>query len=258
MVGDLRGFLEPLVLPAGLIGILLMSTAVYVWWRPRARVLKLVLVSVCATYFLLASAPVAMVLAWSLEYPFAGSVETGGAVAIVILAGAASIPTSPDQDAELNRAAFRRLWRGAELYRAMGGRLPVIYTGRPSETPPGVRDEAELAQDLGLRGGIRPEHFWLEGESLNTFESAVNTQALLARRGVSGPVALVTSAWHMRRAAAVFSKQGFVVLPVPCDHMGGRRWSLFGFVPTYEALSSSSITIREWIALAGYRILGRS
>ena len=257
MTGNLSNMLEPLVLPTGIIGLLLVGTTVYGWRRSGTWVLRWALVLVCAIYFLFAAAPVATLLAWSLEYPFIALEEPTAPTAIIILAGAASVPTSPKERAELNRAAFRRLWRGAELYRNVGGRIPVVYTGQPREVPPGVRNEADLAREVVLRGGILPEHFWLEGESRNTFESAVNVKTLLAGRGVSGPVALVTSAWHMRRAVAAFSKQGLAVLPVPCDRIGGGRWSLSAFLPTYEALSASSITIREWVALGGYWIRGQ-
>ncbi|MDP3070412.1 MAG: ElyC/SanA/YdcF family protein [Opitutaceae bacterium] len=84
-------------------------------------------------------------------------------------------------------------------------------------------------------------------------------EAAAVRRLVGGaPVALVTSAWHMPRAAALFRHEGIDALPAPADFHSHRdsdspaalfRWEL-------PALERSTLAVRErlgylWIWLRG-------
>ena len=74
----------------------------------------------------------------------------------------------------------------------------------------------------------------------------------------SPKVLLVTSAWHMRRAVAVFEGLGVDVVPVPADFSSRTpRVTPLGLVPSADAFSSSVTSIHEWVGLLGYQLLGR-
>jgi uncharacterized SAM-binding protein YcdF (DUF218 family) len=75
-------------------------------------------------------------------------------------------------------------------------------------------------------------------------------------------VILVTSAWHMRRAKAVFQTAGVKVIPVGCDFMGnsqnpatsfGERYTL---VPQSGRLDGLRIYLHEWVGWLYYRSRG--
>jgi len=70
-----------------------------------------------------------------------------------------------------------------------------------------------------------------EDESTSTYENAQQARRLLA--GETGKLILMSSDYHMRRAAAVFHKQGLEVVPSPVPDAIKRaarltqRWDLF-------------------------------
>mgnify|MGYP001236419458 CR=1 FL=1 len=78
-----------------------------------------------------------------------------------------------------------------------------------------------------------------DDESTSTFENAQQARRLLA--GETGRLILMSSDYHMRRAAAVFRKQGLEVVPVPVPDAikrAGRltqRWDLFFVLATETA-----------------------
>ena len=148
---------------------------------------------------------------------------------------------------------------GCEIFHAFGKSIPIIYSGKEG---PGLPEEGEPPVRRAARQlGIPDERFWLEGSSENTYESAVEVKRLLDEKfagGQSHKIILVTSAWHLPRARMAFAGQGMMVAPEPSDFRSGPR--LFGpatLVPTYEALSVSSVAIREWIGILAYRLLGK-
>jgi uncharacterized SAM-binding protein YcdF (DUF218 family) len=81
-------------------------------------------------------------------------------------------------------------------------------------------------------------------------------------------VLLVTSAFHMPRSLATFrQRSGLSVIPVACDYQLPTR-ALFGrptpgsvflgLMPDAQALSLSSIALKEHLGLAIYRLKGWS
>ena len=60
---------------------------------------------------------------------------------------------------------------------------------------------------------------------------------------------LVTSAYHLRRAATIFRGLGFKVVPVPVRPIR-LTGSWRDFTPGWDNLSRSFAALREWVALA--------
>ena len=253
-------FVEPLVMPAPLIAVGLLIAVGISFRRPTARGVRWLWLSLTVLYCLAASSPLAAWLASTLESPYYGAsivAKPPTAAAIVVLAGGADVSGWHGRESELAGASWRRLWRGVEVHIASGAALPIVYTGRPVRAMAGGLTESALARQAAMRWGVPADRFWLEEDARDTYESAVDVKKLLAERGVTGPIILVTSAWHLPRAVASFTKQGLTVVPEPCDFRGGQ-FSLAGWTPSYEALSLTSVSVREWIALASYKIRGRA
>jgi len=67
----------------------------------------------------------------------------------------------------------------------------------------------------------------------------------------------VTSAFHMRRAAALFEAQGFEVVPTPTDYQRLvaapvlPRW-----LPSVDDLARTTIALREYVGFWVYRYKG--
>jgi uncharacterized SAM-binding protein YcdF (DUF218 family) len=117
--------------------------------------------------------------------------------------------------------------------------------------------DATTAQRLLTALGVAPERLILEGKSRNTYENAVFTKALVMPKPGETWL-LVTSAFHMPRAKALFDKAGFATVPWPVDYRtsGREGISLFADNPT-DALSNATTAVREWIGLVAYWLTGR-
>jgi uncharacterized SAM-binding protein YcdF (DUF218 family) len=117
--------------------------------------------------------------------------------------------------------------------------------------------DAATALRLLTALGVSRDRITLESRSRDTYENAVFTKQLVTAK--PGAVwLLVTSAYHMPRAKALFDKAGFPVLPWPVDYRtsGREGFSLFADNPV-DALQTTTVAIREWIGLFAYWLTGR-
>ncbi|MDO8425572.1 MAG: YdcF family protein [bacterium] len=250
--------LKPLVLPPTLIAIGLTVALVFIM-RRRRRWGIAILACTFGVYYFLAIEPTAAALAWTLERPYvaAATAPAERVDAIVVLGGGARAEPIP----ELGGSSFRRLWRAIAYYDDLGGHVPIVYSGGSGD--PFARDavEADIAHRIAMRAGVKQTQILLEEGSRTTYENGIATRALLEERLPHAPqprIALVTSAWHLRRATGVFTKLGLDVVPVPADFMsGGFSLDPLSFFPSASAFSDSVTSIHEWVGMAGYRVQGR-
>ncbi|MCQ9378124.1 YdcF family protein [Methyloversatilis sp. XJ19-49] len=165
--------------------------------------------------------------------------DLSDAQAIVIL-GAGSTDNLVDYDGQtVNGFALERLRAGARLARKTG--LPVLVSG-------GVvwqgQPEADLMaavlqeQDVPVR--------WIESASRDTGDNAVLSAATLGNEGVTR-VALVTHAFHMRRAMEHFRRAGLTPLAAPTLIRRTGGVSPGDLVPSMRALSQSGVALHEWL-----------
>ncbi|MDO8599714.1 MAG: YdcF family protein [bacterium] len=254
--------LGALFAPPALIAVGLVAALVFRRRRPRwgAAALAMALV----VYFLLATEPFSYALAWTLEHRYRVQ-PTPAALAdvqvIVVLAGGASKGTALQPLAELSGASWRRLWRGIELHRALGGTVPILYVGGSGDPFDPVSTEAALARSYAVTMGVPVDQFWIEDTSRSTFENGRAADAVFVERlpgAHERRIALVTSARHLPRAMAVFRKIGITSIPVAADIATGEfQLDLLDVLPSASAFASSMSSIHEWVGMFGYRMLGR-
>ncbi|MBI4449749.1 YdcF family protein [Candidatus Uhrbacteria bacterium] len=255
--------LRPFLLPPTLLAAAFAIGCVLVW-RNRKRSGLRILLGALVVYVLLSLDPIANGLAWTLErsYVMPPSLDAHrDAAAIVILAGGAAEADERRDVGELSGASWRRLWRGISVYHALGGSVPIIYSGGSGDPFNAVSHEAELARSYATAAGIPADSFMIETASRTTHENGSAVVRLLWERRpemVSPKVLLVTSAWHMRRAVAVFEGLGVAIVPIPADFAARTpRVTPLSFFPSADSFSSSVTSIHEWVGIAGYRLLGR-
>lgn len=96
----------------------------------------------------------------------------------------------------------------------------------------------------------------LETQSRDTHDNAVYAAVLLKARDLRR-ILLVTSAFHMRRAQALFAAQGLDVIPAPTDYQrlvaapAVPRW-----LPAVENLARSTHALHEMVGYRVYRYRG--
>ena len=178
--------------------------------------------------------------------------NTPTAQAVVVLGGMTwDIRGEQGMETEWNENADR-FWAGLDLYKA--GKAPRLFlmAGRlPWEK--NQKTEGHWLREKAIQLGVPAENIWLSPEVQNTFQEA---QAV-AKELPSGRILLVTSAFHMPRARALFEAQGLTVLPFPVDfRVVENETTMLDFLPNPGALETTSSALRELLGRAYYWVRG--
>ncbi|WP_457150872.1 YdcF family protein [Mesorhizobium sp. P5_C1] len=133
----------------------------------------------------------------------------------------------------------------------------VVVSGGTGELFLEGEGDAATAPRLLTALGVTADRLILENKSRNTYENAVFTKELVTPKPGETWL-LVTSAFHMPRAKALFDKAGFATIPWPVDYRttGREGIGLFRDNPA-DSLQVTTMAIREWIGLFAYWISGR-
>jgi uncharacterized SAM-binding protein YcdF (DUF218 family) len=170
------------------------------------------------------------------------------AEAIVVLSGGKLIDAAEYGGDTLNAISLERLRYAARLQRA--NELPLLLSGgKPSG---GTHAEARIMQGILQREyGISAR--WIEDVSLTTWDNARLAAPLLRQDGVQR-IVLVSHAWHLRRAAPLFERQGFDVVPAGIRFSSTRLDSVESLLPTAIGLRDSSFALHEWLGIVWYKL----
>ncbi len=246
------------VYPLGLACLGLIVAMVCLWKQPRIAAVALA-VSFGAL-FLGGNYFMAQGLAASLENQNPAPEPLPKAVAIAVLGGATRSQVSPSPWIDLNEAGDRILY-GAKLWQAGCAPYLVLSGGRidTREYPSEAADMAQIAQAMG----VPTSAILLEPQSRTTYENAKFTAALLREKQISGPLLLVTSAWHMPRALGIFRHFDLEVIPAPTDYrsnqqpvLGGISSIPFYLIPDAEWLRLTTLMVKEYFGLGTYWLRG--
>lgn len=261
MLFFLSKFLPPLVYPLGFVSLLLFTQF---WLKKRPHLQRALLWLACGLLWLASNRWVANGLVYSLERQRMPPAILPNADVIVTLGGGTNAADAPRPIPGLNEAGERMVY-AAYLYKQ--GKAPEILVSGGTITLLGNTASEASAMNFFLEMMQIPKTaiIW-EDQSLNTYENALYSKALLAPTGKMR-ILLVTSAIHMPRSVLIFEQQGFEVIPAPADFLitdadldWSRRplsgWAL-EFVPQVEYLRLTTVALREYIGLLTYRLLGR-
>jgi len=134
---------------------------------------------------------------------------------------------------------------------------PVVVSGGEAALIGAAEGDATIAPRFFAALGVEPDRLILEDRSMNTYQNAVFTKAVLPP-DAQGRWLLVTSAYHMPRSVSAFRKQGVPVTPWPADYRtaGNETFSVGRNNPA-AAMGEFSDALREWLGLVVYRLTGR-
>ena len=238
--------------PSSLLIILFAGGAVMAW-AGRTRAAMRLFASGAALYVIFGFSPLANWVMAPLEVRAkAGAAQSlDGAAGIIVLGGAIESAASLGGDApHLNESGDRMVeaLRLAASYPS----LPVFFSGGKADLfPREDRDtEAALALRFFAAFNLTPPRVRFEDRSRNTFENAVEAAKELQPKPGQKWI-LVTSAFHMPRAKALFEAQGFEILARPVDYRtnGFDGWWR-PFPRASEGLRRLDLVVKEWVGLA--------
>jgi uncharacterized SAM-binding protein YcdF (DUF218 family) len=249
--------LQGLFFPPGVVLLLLLLGVVVLRFRPRLA--KALLWSGLLIGYSLSIPYVEGVMVRQLQsYPaltpshITERVAQSHAGAIVVLSSN-SYKDAPEYGHDtVGSDTLERIRYGAYLYRKTG--LPVVVTGGHVLDSTGESLAAVMGESLQHDFGVKV--VWLEGRSHTTAENALYTAQLLKAKGIDTAL-LVTHAYHMPRAVAIFEKNGLKVVPAPTAlsvKRNGDEPAITLWMPSASAMYGSYMALHELVGLVWYRM----
>lgn len=142
-----------------------------------------------------------------------------------------------------------RFIQAVKLYKLGEIRHLLISGGNGKINEKNFREAAWVKGEL-ISFGIPDSVIFIEDQSNNTRENAINSKAILDSLHLQPPYLLITSAFHMPRAELLFKNSGVPVDPFPCNYtagMGSSTWS--DWIPTLSTLFSWDIYLKEAVGV---------
>jgi uncharacterized SAM-binding protein YcdF (DUF218 family) len=258
MFYPLSRLIQSLILPPS--SLLILVIIGFALIRRNRTLGRLLIASGLVLLYLLSIGPVTESLVGWLEkdFPPIERKRADSAQAIVVLsggvrdvswngAGPEPSETSLEQSSE---TSLERIVKGVTIHRTR--RIPLVIIGGSGDPEKRISEAdamARVAADLG----VPRKDMLIESTARNTVESARE----LKRVFKGNRILLVTSAYHLRRATAIFTKQGFEVIAVPAGFRSERRpISIRSFIPQAGNLYNSSLAISEYVSYALYAAKG--
>ncbi len=240
--------------PAALLwlGLLLLGLT-RLFKRPRG--VGLLLLAVCAGWWVIEVTALPARLLAGLERPYLASAADDGEVydAIVVLGGGTGYSTNEFAGLDFGMAADRVL-TAVELARQ--GRGKQLVLGGSSRTEPERAPEPELLRRWVERWELTDKPIRTLGYCRNTRDEALRT-AELAREHGWQRIILLTSASHLKRSEATFRAVDLQVRAVGCDFTGTAALQ---YPPKLVPQSGSMLLLQLWmhevVGMQYYRLRG--
>lgn len=193
-------------------------------------------------------------LAW--EHPPTPMSQLQQYDAAIILTGITNQDKSPKDRVYIRRGADR-VQHPLQLYKK-GYVQKFIISGGSGSLSPKESTEAALLRHLLLNAGVPDTDIVTEEQSRNTHENAVYTKAVLQQHPEFQKLLLVTSAFHMRRAAACFQKQGIAADMFSTDFYTTDRSITFEqlVIPQEVHLYHWQKLFHEMLGFMVYKLMG--
>lgn len=170
---------------------------------------------------------------------------------IVVLGGGHTSDPQIPSISQLYDASLARLVYAVSLYRELPGCKLIVSGGAVFDPNSEAENMAKAARALG----VSQQDIVLEADSKDTEDEANLIKPMVG----SERFILVTSASHMPRSMALFTKLGMNPVPAPTDYMvkQNNRIGPGDFYPSPEGLSKAERAVYEYLGLAWARLRGK-
>ena len=160
---------------------------------------------------------------------------------------------SPDADGDgYFNISSDRFIQAVKLYKLGKVQYLLISGGNGKPDDKNFREAAWVKTQL-IDFGVPDSVIFVEDHSDNTQDNAVNSKHLLDSLGFPPPYLLITSAFHLPRAALVFKKSGLAVDPFPCNYTEGMdSFSFDDLLPRPSVLPDWDRYLKEAVGYAWY------
>ena len=243
----IKKLLTPFLLPPGVFSALAFCLAALRFRKDRKQAMA------WAGFALLIWAasikPVGDLALARLEYAYLPPAELKADAVMLLSGGIREGTPEPFGILELSGASLERALAAASIYRRY--KLPIVVSGGAVSS---VRSEAGAIKKYLVSLGVPQEKVFAEERARDTWESAVFLKKFCDDSGYK-KAAIVTSAYHMKRAVWSFEKAGFKdAVPYPAAYKTSNptKYYFMDFLPgTGENLREA---MHEYLGLFFYMI----
>jgi uncharacterized SAM-binding protein YcdF (DUF218 family) len=224
------------------VGLLLMAAILRRRWP---CILGLAVILVCAL-------PVTSTLIWrglEADYPYHSFELVAEADAILVLSGILGGVETPDGIIPQWGDSVDRFFVGIDLFKA--NKAPMLIFTRGKHPQSSLRPEGEVLAEQARLMGVPKSKILLTGMAVNTEEEAREARVLADIMKIR-TIILVTSSFHMSRAHAIFERANLNVIPYASDYRASNSLRWIDWIPSGQALGSTSSGLREYLGRAYY------
>ena len=247
-----KKIVAPLLYPLPLCFLILLIGVALLWFGRWQRAGKLLVTLSLALFAVFGYGVVSYPLVHSLEqtYPLPKPETLAQAKWVVVLSADTLRDPALPLTARAAGTTLTRLVEGIHLHREIAGSRLLL-----SGAATGPESDTEVMSQIALRFGVAAKDIVIDGRSPDTETQAVNVAAILKGE----PCVLVTSAFHLPRAMALFEKAGVRAIAAPAQYLTDARRPLAptDFYPATFPLVAMQIATNEYLGMAWARLRGR-
>lgn len=236
----------PIALILLLLGLLLLFFSHSKWFSKTLIVLAAITLIVFSTPYV----PNLMLATLEDQYPPLTTIPKNINTIVVLGAGNGGYTHYPAND-QLSSASLSRLIEGIRLQKLTQNSKIILSGGRVFGSPP----DSTLMNNVATMLGVNPENIRVEPGSKDTYEEALYLKKIIG----NNPFLLVTSAYHIPRAMALFEEEGMHPIAAPTQMLLGKnRYSLKNYFPNSIYLVYSDIAFHEYLGLWSSKLFQHS
>lgn len=168
----------------------------------------------------------------------------------LVLLGAGAVRVPKTRELTPSMAAYSRIYETARLYFSCKKSLAychIIVSG--GDAVAAGKSEADIYRDALVNLGVQQNDIELEAKSLNTYQNAKFTSAILQKENAHY-VVLITSAIHMQRALLYFANFGIAPVPAPADYLS----AVISYLPIGYNFLIADFALHEYLGIVRIRI----
>ena len=228
-------FLLPI--PIGLF--LLLISFLYLIFNSYKKA-KIFLALTFLWFFLFSFQPFANALLSPLENTYKDLLKTPKVEYILVLGSEHRSDDDLSITSQVKGIAINRLLEGIRHYKNLENAKLIVsgYGGFDKNS------HAFMQERLAISLGVNPSDIIRLDSPKDTKEEAVETKKILADK----PFILVTSAFHMKRSALLFQKEGLNIIPSPTSHLAYEATSLSSYFEAFN-IRKCEMAIHEYLGL---------
>lgn len=228
-------FLLPI--PIGLF--LLLISFLYLIFNSYKKA-KIFLALTFLWFFLFSFQPFANALLSPLENTYKDLLKTPKVEYILVLGSEHRSDDDLSITSQVKGIAINRLVEGIRHYKNLEN-VKLIVSGYGGFDK---NSHAYMQERLAISLGVNPSDIIRLDSPKDTKEEAVETKKILADK----PFILVTSAFHMKRSALLFQKEGLNIIPSPTSHLAYEATSLSSYFEAFN-IRKCEMAIHEYLGL---------